>query len=66
MQVNVHEAKTNLSRLIERARMGEDVVIANAGRPVAMLVRVEKPGERVFGSAAGKIVFHEGWDAPMT
>lgn len=37
MQVNIHEAKTSLSKLIERALGGEEVVIANRGRPVAVL-----------------------------
>ena len=66
MQVNIHEAKTNLSRLIERVRVGEEVVIAKAGRPVARLTRIDSPGKRLFGTAAGKIRFREGWDAPMT
>lgn len=66
MKVNVHAAKTNLSRLIERAQAGEDIVIAKAGKPVVKLVPVRKARRRVFGSAAGKIVFHKGWEAPMT
>ena len=66
MQVNIHEAKTNLSRLIERAQMGEEVLIAKAGRPMVKLVKVEPRSKRIFGSAKGQIVFHEGWDAPMT
>ncbi|MEM1101950.1 MAG: type II toxin-antitoxin system prevent-host-death family antitoxin [Pseudomonadota bacterium] len=37
MQVNIHEAKTALSKLIERASAGEEIVIANRGRPVAVL-----------------------------
>lgn len=65
MEVNIHDAKTHLSRLIERVRMGEEVVLAKAGRPVARLVRIEEPGKRVFGSAAGRILFREGWDAPL-
>lgn len=66
MRVNIHDAKTNLSRLIERARLGEEVVIAKAGKPVVKLVPVRKAGKRLFGSAAGQIVFHKGWDAPMS
>ena len=42
-QVNIHEAKTHLSRLVERAEAGEEIVIARAGRPVARLVGVGKP-----------------------
>jgi len=42
--VNIHEAKTHLSRLIERVQAGEEIVIARAGRPAARLVPIE--GER--------------------
>ena len=65
MEVNIHEAKTNLSRLIERVCMGDDVVIARAGRPVARLVPIGQTSRRIFGSAAGQIRFAQGWDAPM-
>ncbi len=41
--VNVHEAKTHLSRLLERVRLGEEITIAKAGKPVARLVAVEGP-----------------------
>lgn len=41
--VNIHEAKTQLSRLLEQATRGQDIVIAKAGRPVARLVPVESP-----------------------
>jgi len=44
--VNVHEAKTHLSRLLEAVERGEDVVIARAGRPVARLVPVVPAGQR--------------------
>lgn len=56
MIVNVHAAKTNLSRLIERAEAGEEVIIARDSRPVVQLVPVgiAKP-KRVFGSMQGKI-----------
>jgi prevent-host-death family protein len=64
MRVNIREAKTNLSKLIERARRGEEVVIAKAGKPVVMLTVIEEP--RVFGSAKGKVKFHKGWDAPLS
>ena len=42
-QVNVHEAKTQLSKLLARVEDGEEIVIARAGRPVAKLVKVERP-----------------------
>lgn len=47
--VNVHEAKTQLSRLLERVRGGEEIVIAKAGTPCARLVPLEPPAERVLG-----------------
>lgn len=47
--VNIHEAKTNFSRLIERVQAGEEIVIAKAGKPVAKLVAIEKP-KRVPGA----------------
>jgi prevent-host-death family protein len=66
VQVNIHSAKTNLSQLIEKALSGEEIIIAKAGKPVARLVPIRTTSKRIFGSAAGTIVFHKGWDAPMT
>lgn len=54
--VNVHEAKSSLSRLLEAVEQGERVVIARAGRPVAELVRHHRV-DVVFGSAAGRITY---------
>ena len=65
MEINIHEAKTNLSRLIEKVQAGEEVTIAKAGKPVARLVRIE-PKKPVLGSARGRIKMKPGWDAPMT
>jgi len=65
MEVNIHEAKTNLSRLIEKVQNGEEVTIAKAGKPVARLVRIE-PKKPVLGSARGAIQMEPGWDAPLT
>ncbi len=53
--VNVHEAKTNLSRLLAKVEAGEEVVIARNGTPVAQIVRVQKQGKRQFGSMKGRI-----------
>lgn len=47
--VNVHEAKTQLSRLLERVRAGEEIVIAKAGKPCARLVPLDPPPQRVLG-----------------
>jgi len=65
MEVNIHEAKTQLSRLIECALKGEEVTIAKAGRPLVRLIPIhaEKP---VLGSARGLVTMTPGWDAPMT
>ncbi|MFY9912707.1 MAG: type II toxin-antitoxin system Phd/YefM family antitoxin [Candidatus Sulfotelmatobacter sp.] len=54
MQVNIHEAKTHLSKLLARVALGEEVIIAKAGTPVAKLVPMKKTTKkRVFGSAKG-------------
>ena len=61
--VNVHAAKTNLSRLLERAEAGEEIVIGRAGKPIAKLVpyRAERP-RRVFGALKGQIRILPGFD----
>jgi len=53
--VNVHEAKTHLSRLLERAHAGEEIIVAKAGKPFAKLVPLERPKERIPGRYPGKI-----------
>ena len=53
--VNVHEAKTHLSRLLERVAAGEEVVIARAGRPVARLVPINGEEPRKPGLAKGRL-----------
>lgn len=57
--VNVHEAKTNLSRLLKQAEAGEEVVIARNGKPIARLVPVRKRGKRQFGSWKGQVELDE-------
>jgi prevent-host-death family protein len=57
MEVNIHEAKTHLSRLLARVAMGEEVIIAKAGTPVAKLVAVKPAARRLkLGSAKGEFV----------
>jgi prevent-host-death family protein len=64
--VNIHEAKTHLSRLLKRVLGGEEITIARAGRPVAKLVpAVAKPARRTPGSARGKVVVSADFDAPL-
>jgi len=54
--VNMHEAKTHLSRLVEQASAGEEIVIARAGKPVVRLVPCGTlRARRVFGQDAGRI-----------
>lgn len=64
--VNVHEAKTNLSRLLEYVSGGGEVTIAKAGKPVARLVpiRSTRP-RRTFGLLKGKISLSDDFDAPL-
>ena len=57
--VNVHEAKTHLSRLLKQVEAGEEVVIARNGNPVARLVSSEKRGKRQFGAMKGKKEWEE-------
>jgi prevent-host-death family protein len=65
MQINMHEAKTHLSRLVERAVHGEEIVIAKAGRPVARLIAYDAPARRVPGAWRGQIVIHDDFDDPL-
>jgi prevent-host-death family protein len=61
--VNVHEAKTHLSRLLEAVEQGEEVVIARAGKPVARLVPVAVRREpRVPGTWRGRVVIADDFD----
>ena len=64
-QVNIHEAKTHLSRLLSRVQAGEEIVIARAGRPVARLVPFDQPALRVLGQDAGLFEVPEDFDAPL-
>ena len=66
MEVNIHEAKTHLSRLLQRVREGEEVIISRAGVPVAKLVGIAHKQEvRPLGIARGEIWMAEDFDAPM-
>jgi len=62
--VNVHEAKTHLSRILERVEAGEEIIIAKNGRPVARLVPVAREPRRP-GRAKGRIHFRDDFDAPL-
>lgn len=61
--VNVHEAKTHLSRLLEAVERGEEIVIARAGKPVARLVPDQGPQfERRAGTWRGRVVVADDFD----
>jgi len=65
-RINIHEAKTRLSQLVEEAASGEDVVIARAGRPVARLTRLEKKTRRrSLGLLDGRFKIPDDFNRPL-
>lgn len=63
MKVNIHEAKTHLSRLVDRAAAGEEIVIGRAGKPVARLVAYRPTvGRREPGLWRGRVTIRPGFD----
>jgi prevent-host-death family protein len=66
LEVNIHEAKTNLSKLLARVIAGEEVIITRAGTPVARLVPInEMKKPRRLGGAAGKIYIASDFNDPL-
>jgi prevent-host-death family protein len=66
VQVNIHEAKTHLSKLLQRVMNGEEVVIAKAGQPIARLLPYQpQPAPRTPGNDSGKIVIRSDFDEPL-
>lgn len=66
MDVNIHQAKTHLSRLLERVELGEEIIISRAGKPIARLAPLERRGrERRLGSAAGEFRTPDDFNAPL-
>jgi prevent-host-death family protein len=66
MEVNIHEAKSRLSQLLKRVALGEEVIIAKAGKPVAKLVPINPvPKKRILGSAKGEFVVPDDFNAPL-
>ncbi len=65
--INIHAARTHLSRLVDAAAAGEEIVIARAGTPVARLVALEtRPPKLIFGLLAGKLgPIPDNFDAPL-
>lgn len=64
-QFSVHEAKTNLSKLIAAALAGEEVVIARGQAPVVRLVPVKPKGERCFGALKGQFTIDDRFFEPL-
>ncbi|OGF61613.1 MAG: antitoxin [Candidatus Fischerbacteria bacterium RBG_13_37_8] len=65
-KVNIHEAKTQFSRLIARMSNGEEIIITKAGKPIARLVPItKKPKDRIPGSAKGKIMIRKDFDVSL-
>ena len=66
-QINIYEAKTQLSKLLVRVEQGEEVVIARAGKPVARLVPVQQAGtKRHFGQDEGLYEIPSDCDEPLS
>jgi prevent-host-death family protein len=66
ISVNVHEAKTHLSRLLKRVAAGEEIIISKAGKPMAKLSPLSKPQtDRVPGLDKGVIQIPDDFDAPL-
>jgi prevent-host-death family protein len=64
-QFNIHDAKTNLSRIIDRVEHGEEIIISRAGTPVAKVIPlIRGVTRRGRGSLAGQLVLTDGWDSP--
>ena len=65
---NIHSAKTHLSRLIEHALRGDEVIVAKAGKPLVCIVPFHdrSPSNRVPGSAQGMFTMAKDFDAPLT
>lgn len=64
-EVNVHEAKTHLSRLLDQAMAGEEVIIMRSGRRLVRLVPLEAAPRRKLGSAQGDFGVPDDFDAPL-
>ncbi len=66
IEVNTHEAKTHLSRLLQRVAAGEEIVISRAGKPLARLVPFRKPNRnRTLGEDKGLFHVPEDFNAPL-
>lgn len=66
LTINIHEAKTHLSRFVEKAAAGEEIIIAKAGKPIAKLVPLHSlPSRRSLGMFNGQLNVPEDFDAAL-
>jgi prevent-host-death family protein len=66
MEVNIHKAKTHLSKLLQRVAMGEEIVLARAGVPIARLIPIEpERRSRTLGIDRGRFEVPDDFDAPL-
>jgi prevent-host-death family protein len=66
IEVNIHEAKTHLSRLLAQVEAGEEIIIARNGEPVAKLVAIGKSSKkRVLGQYRGQVIIADDFDDPV-
>jgi prevent-host-death family protein len=64
--VNIHAVKTHLSRLVDAAAAGEEIIIAKSGKPLARLCPLaQEPRKRVLGRLRGKLIVPDDFDAPL-
>jgi prevent-host-death family protein len=64
--INIYEAKTQLSRLVEQAAAGKDVIIARGGKPIARLTQLKPASRKIrFGVLKGKVKVSRDFDAPL-
>jgi prevent-host-death family protein len=64
VQFNIHDAKTNLSRIIDRVEHGEEIIISRSGTPVAKVIPLNPRAKRTGrGSLAGQVVAADDWDS---
>ena len=65
-QVNIHEAKTHLSKLLLEVQQGSDIIIAKAGKPIAKLIHITTfPMPRAPGSATGRVTLTADFNDPL-
>lgn len=64
--INIYDAKTQLSKLVDRAASGEDVIVSRNGKPLARITALEAPKRRItFGLLKGKLKVPADFDAPL-